>query len=113
MQCKSLLMIVSALVFGAPAMAQSVRCEATAHSKRWTYATVTDLENGAQALSHVKAFGAFLAADLICQGETCVGFLNGEEIRGQLKMTDHGTLYPERVSLPALGANPEAEFVCK
>jgi hypothetical protein len=74
------------------AQAETVTCTPPKNSN-WQNAEISELENGTQGyLLHVKAWGNYLVADLICNFEKCSGFINGNLTEGEIEYSSSGPL---------------------
>ncbi len=75
------------MVLASAINAQEIKCTPTEESK-WTAAEIEPLKDGAQAfLYHVKAYGPYRVADLICNYDECFGFVNGIKATGTIEST--------------------------
>ena len=104
------LIFLLALLAFSSAHAAEVKCVPVG-SSRWTSASVNLLQHRAQALYHVKGYGPFIVADLICSLSSCVGFVNGTEVKGSLDRSS-GQIRSVLIQTNPGDVVPPGEFDC-
>lgn len=88
-------------------------CQPGPADVQWNEAKVGLLKDGAHRVYHVAASGSYLKADLLCNHDECVGYLNGKETRGRMEMSLTLPYRPVRVHIdnPVVPSAP-GNFVC-
>lgn len=102
-------LFVAVLAVSGAAQAQAQTCRPIGESN-WKEARIDHLQNGAQVLTHIRATGIYLVADLFCSFDGCIGYINGIQGEGRIVRTD-GRI--ETLVIEGRGVLPPTAFFCE